>query len=224
MAGFCKEHRRLKQATTLPIVILFCMAVGVCAAGAEPASSELPQGTVALVSHVPGAAGTVTYAELARAVLQASVQEEMSHPPRLGDPRYKQAAEDALRELLGAADIDGEAAARHLVVTQPEVSARLAMIKHESFKSEAEYRHYLRQAKLTEKEARERVKLQILASGIEARVIKGILGRAAQVRALRKFISNYARRWRSRTVCAVQFVIDRCSNGPPIGTEQFVAG
>jgi len=35
-------------------------------------------------------------------------------------------------------------------------------------------------------------------------------------RALTRFVSDYRRRWRARTVCAEGYVVAECSNGPPL--------
>jgi hypothetical protein len=214
MAGFCGVCGRFRRVKTLSVVAFASISVGASISRAELPSDKLPPGTVAFVSNVPDGSGTITQSELRRAVAQAAAQAGMSRPPRSADPVYMQMAKEALGELLDAADIEGEAAARNVVLTQSEISTRLASIKKKTFKSEAEYRNYIRQVKFTDKEIREIVKLQMLVERIEARVIQGIASRAAQRRALQAFVNSYGRRWRSRTVCAPQFAIDRCSNGP----------
>jgi SurA N-terminal domain len=207
-----ERHGSIRVAVLFAVVTL-SLSAGVRHAGADLGSGELPSGTVAFVSGVPSALGTITRAELKRSIAQVSAQAGLSTPPGRADPLYKRAEEKALGELLDMVDIEGEAAERGVTVTQPEISAKLARIKT-SFKSPAEYSKSLHEAKLTEKEVRERVKLQILIRRIEVGVIRGIRGLTAQKAALREFAREYVTRWKSRTICAPQVAIDRCADGP----------
>ncbi|HEX3735519.1 MAG TPA: hypothetical protein VHU86_10270 [Solirubrobacterales bacterium] len=102
--------------------------------------------------------------------------------------------------MLDAADIQGEAAEDGLAVTQRE------------------YQHFVHSAKLTEEDLRERVKLQLLARLIEDRITRGIHGYAAQQEAFSKFVKDYSKRWKARTVCAPRYATGRCSNGPSAET------
>jgi hypothetical protein len=49
---------------------------------------------------------------------------------------------------------------------------------------------------------------------IQERVARGTSGIRDAQEKFKKFVDAYSKRWRARTVCAVEFAIDRCSNGP----------
>jgi hypothetical protein len=98
---------------------------------------------------------------------------------------------------------------------RPRQVARLtAKIKRQAFKNGAEYRRFLREAHFTRRDVKERVEIQLLSERIQDRVAAGIGSEAGVQKAFTKFVSEYEVRWRSRTVCAPGYVIDRCSNGP----------
>jgi hypothetical protein len=94
------------------------------------------------------------------------------------------------------------------------VSAELTAIKEESFKSAEQFRAYLRHARLTMRDVRERVELQLMSRFIQERIVHNADSKKGVGEAFSDFVSAYQERWRSRTVCAAEYVIDRCSNGP----------
>jgi hypothetical protein len=67
-------------------------------------------------------------------------------------------------------------------------------------------------ARYTLRDVRERIEVQILSTRIQERVAAGLSGRSGQ-KAFAKFVAEYEQRWQARTVCAPEYVIDRCSNG-----------
>lgn len=85
-----------------------------------------------------------------------------------------------------------------IAVTHSQIVAELAAIKRESFKNEAH----------------ERVELQLLSTRIQLRVVRGATSDRDARKKFRKFVAAYTKRWRARTVCAAEFTIGRCSNGP----------
>jgi hypothetical protein len=146
---------------------------------------------------------------------QAVAQGHLSDPsaPSL---THQQAQDSALTELLDMADIEGEAKELRVSITDKKVSQQLNRIKKAEFRSDAAFREYLRNAKLTISEVRERVRLQLLAQAFEYRVTRGVQGQAAKSHALLTFYRDFAKRWRARTVCASAVVIKRCSNWMPL--------
>jgi hypothetical protein len=196
------------------LIASICLSGGTELVSAEPSPEALPVGTVAVVSHAPWSFGTITEPELARTISQVSAAAGLQAPPESGTPKWRRIEEEALGELLATSDLEGEAAARHLIVTRTEVSTELAAIKAENFRSEAQYRRFKRHAKFTEAEVRERIRLQIISGLIEEDVTRSVDGEAAQMKALQKFVAVYEKRWRARTVCAPEYAIEGCSNGP----------
>lgn len=202
-------------------VVVAALSVGGSLARADSDVSDIPPGVVAVVSHVPMEMGTISKAEIARAISQVSAQNG-TRVPAVGDADYSDTAAEALAELLDGVDIQGEAAERGISIAQSKVSAQLHRIRKNSFRSNKEYEEYLREAKLTQRDVRLRVELQLLAKRIEVSVIHNAHGRSqsAKSQALREFASDFAARWRSRTICADGYLTLRCSNGP---TSSFIA-
>ena len=170
---------------------------------------------VAFVTDVPVDAGRITRAEFQRALVQKAAEEGRDSAPRPGGTGYGKLKEGAVADLLGGIWIQGEAEAMGIAVTQRRISRELSLIKKRSFADEAAYYEYLRDARLTQHDVRYRVELGLLSAAIERRVLRGVKGFHNELEALSEFVDEYSARWRGRTVCAPEFTIDRCSNGPP---------
>ena len=95
-----------------------------------------------------------------------------------------------------------------------QVARETEEIKRRAFKDGAEYRRFLREAHFTRRDVKERVEIQLLTERIQERVEAGINSEAGLQKAFAKFVSEYEVRWKARTVCAPDYVVDRCSNSP----------
>jgi hypothetical protein len=182
-----------------------------------PAPEALPSNVVAFVTHVPLSLGRLTKAEFQRALVQQAAQAGRSSAPGPRAKDYPRLAKRAIDERLDAIWIQGQAKEMGIGVRPREISRELAHLKKEAFENEAQYHRFLREAHFTNRDVRERVMLQILSEKIQVRVVAG-LSEAEAIRAFRKFVKEYSVRWRGRTVCALDYVTERCSNGPePVG-------
>jgi hypothetical protein len=179
-----------------------------------PSPEELPAPTVAVVSHIPAKSRTVTTAELGRAIAQVAAQSGPKATPNPGQPRYKAVEEEALGELLDGLWILGQAAEMRIFVTNREVSTELTQIKEESFKTERQFRSYLKRSHLTMRDVRYRVELQLLSTRIQERLARGVRSQKEAQEKFSAFLAAYTERWRSRTVCAPRYATEQCSNGP----------
>ncbi len=174
-------------------------------------ADQCPSAVVATIARSPLPFGRITGPRLHRSTQQVVAQSRLSDPSA-PPPSHRQAQDAALVELLDMADIEGEAKELRVLITDKRVSQRLDRIKDTRFSSDAAFRKYLRSAKLTRSEVRERVRLQLLAHAFDYRATQGIQGQAAKSHALLAFYRDFGRRWRTRTVCAAAVVIKRCSN------------
>ncbi|HEY6549986.1 MAG TPA: hypothetical protein VIY71_02170 [Solirubrobacterales bacterium] len=180
---------------------------------------ELPANTVAIVSEVPRRTGTITKAEFHHALAQAAAQAGRKSTPKPGGNGYGKLKEVAIGESLDTVWIKGQAAEMVIEVTHQKVSRELARLKKQAFKSEAEYHRFLKESHFTRRDVRERVEVQLLSTAIQRRVVRGLSGEAAKQKAFSDFVDAYSKRWRARTVCAPEYAIDRCSNGPPSSVD-----
>jgi hypothetical protein len=88
-------------------------------------------------------------------------------------------------------------------------------VKHRDFSSIKQYRAFLEEFRLTEAEARHRVKIQLLQKRIEEHVTAGV-PKAHRIAASLRVTDAYDRGWRARTICRAALATDGCSNGPPL--------
>ncbi|HEU4679452.1 MAG TPA: SurA N-terminal domain-containing protein [Terrimicrobiaceae bacterium] len=188
------------------------IAIWATDAWADPSPEELPPNVVAVVSHVPVELGTITAVEFHHALVQAAAAEGRRSLPKPGGKKAEILRRNALEERLDSIWVQGQASEMRISVTSRQVSRALALIKEESFRNRDEYRRFLKRYHYTRRDINERVELQLLATRIEERVVAG--AGKHQLEAFEKFVEAYSKRWRARTVCAPEYVIDRCSNGP----------
>lgn len=203
---------------TAATVLVMCAWAGTATA-ALPVPDALPPNTVLRVSEVPEATGKVTVAELRHALAQAAAQAGREQVPAPGTPAYERLERSAVEALIEAIWLKGQGAEMGIVVTPGQIARELAQIKREIFESAAEYREFLRDARYTRRDVIERVELQLLSRRIQRRISAGIKDPAEEKKVFTEFLAEYNERWRSRTVCAPEYVTRRCSNGPPLDSN-----
>ena len=198
---------------SLALVALTTMGWATSSAAELPDPEQLPRGIVARIAEAPGGAGFVTQREFRRALAQETATTGLDHVPAPGSRRYERLKREAIDALLERAWLRGQAAEMHIRIRPRQIARRLAGIIRESFRSRAEYRRFLRQARLTPRDVWKQVEIQVLSSRVERRVVRGAPSEAAALRALDTFVDTFEERWRERTVCAPKYVVARCSNG-----------
>lgn len=178
----------------------------------------MPADVVAIVARVPDRkgepGGVITVREFDRALVQVAAVSGRRSAPKPGGAGYRKLRNEALGELLNGEWIRGQAAEMGIGVRQREVARELVAIKREAFEDGAQFRHFLKKVHYTREDVNERVEVQLFAAKIQERVVAGIGSERGAQKALSRFVSEYAKRWRSRTVCAPDYLTIRCSNGP----------
>jgi hypothetical protein len=185
---------------------------------ALPAPDELPATVVAVVPAVPGPRGRITKVELQHALLLEAVSAGHESAPRPGEAGYEKSKVVALKSLLEGAWIVGLAAEWGISVTHGQVSREVAKVRKESFKDGAEFRRFLKEARYTRRDVNERVEIQMLSARLQwhlsRRIRKETSSKSEEQRAFAEFVDEFVEKWRGRTVCAPDYAISRCSNGP----------
>lgn len=166
------------------------------------------------MAYVDPQRGRLTKAEFQRTLVQTAVAAGLERAPKPGRRAYEKLEERTLDEMLDAAWIRGQATEMGIGLKPRRVSRKLARLIEQAFEDRADYHRFLRKARYTRRDVRERVEIQLLSQAIGERIVRGAHGEAEEADAIRKFIAAYEERWRSRTVCAPDYVFDRCSNGP----------
>lgn len=213
-----RASRKLTRETLrfiIPIAVV-ATAVGWSTTGsaATPSPEQLVPNTVARVSDVPKQLGTITSAEFHHALAQAAAAVGRRRVPAPGGRGYRRLKHAAIDTLLEAIWLKGQAMEMHIRVTHKQVVRARASVKSESFKSAAEYREFLREARYTSRDVYERIELQLLSVRIQRRIEKRVKDKSEEQKVFREFVTEFNERWRGRTVCATGYVMRRCSNGP----------
>jgi parvulin-like peptidyl-prolyl isomerase len=130
----------------------------------------IPSGDIALVEGVPSEIGHVSEAKYKLSLLQAAAQSGQRAIPRKGERQYEELQKAALGNLFDTIWIKGEAEELGIAVTSKQVAAQLAEIKKQNFRTEADYRRFLKTSHFTQADVNERVELQLLSTQIQQRI------------------------------------------------------
>jgi len=131
---------------------------------------SVPSGDVAKVEDAPADLGEISQEEFDRALVQQAAGAKLKAAPEPGDPKYEEMKKAALEELLNSAWLEAEAEELGVTVTDSQVEKELEKIKKQSFPTPKAYSKFLQESKLTAEEVNERVRLQVLSTGIQEKV------------------------------------------------------
>jgi phosphatidylethanolamine-binding protein (PEBP) family uncharacterized protein len=118
-------------------------------------------------------------------------------------------AHQALGFLITSEWVLGEAAARGISVSEAEVKQRFAQLVHESFPKAGSLEKYLAKSGETEADLLARIKVELLASKIAAKITAG-KSAAQRSTLLAAFESDFHTHWRSYTSCEPGYVMEDC--------------
>jgi parvulin-like peptidyl-prolyl isomerase len=128
---------------------------------------SIPSGDVALVEGAPGDVGEVTEAEFEHALELTAIQGGAKKAPKPGDPKYEELKETTMKSIFESIWLQGLADEWGIEVSDKEVAEELKKVKKESFKSEAEFKKFLKESHYTPADVNERVKIQILSKELQ---------------------------------------------------------
>ncbi|HET9162638.1 MAG TPA: peptidyl-prolyl cis-trans isomerase [Solirubrobacterales bacterium] len=133
-------------------------------------SPSVPSGDAILVQDVPGEVGHVSAADIAHAIEITTAGEGLKKAPKPGEPKYEEAKEAAEKFALEGIWIQGLAAEWGIEVSEQEIAKELKKIKKESFKSEAEFKKFLKESHYTAEDINNRVKIQVLSGKLQEKL------------------------------------------------------
>jgi len=128
---------------------------------------SVPSGSVAIVEKVPGDGGDITQEDFDHALLLAAIQGGEKKAPKPGDAKYEEQKEAALNSLFEAAWLEGQAAEWDIEAGDAEIAKETQKLKKESFKSDKEFKEFLKESGFTPADVDDRVKLQILSTALQ---------------------------------------------------------
>jgi hypothetical protein len=156
-------------------------------------SSVSAADAVALVSGIPIAKSSYAHWLAIEQALGAS-----------GSPSHQ-----ALGFLITSEWVLGEAAARHISVSDAEVKQHYTQLVHQSFPKAGSLKAYLAKSHETEGDLLARIKVELLAARIAAKVTAG-KGTSQRTALLTGFENNFHAHWKRLTVCHAGYVMEDC--------------
>ncbi|MGC2372426.1 MAG: hypothetical protein WA484_01005, partial [Solirubrobacteraceae bacterium] len=115
----------------------------------------------------------------------------------------------ALGFLITSEWVLGEAAARGIAVSEAEVKQHFAQLVHQSFPKSGTLQKYLAKSGETEADLLARIKVELLAARIAAKVTPG-KSAAQRTALLTAFEKNFHTHWKSLTVCHAGYMMEDC--------------
>jgi phosphatidylethanolamine-binding protein (PEBP) family uncharacterized protein len=189
-----------------------------CGGGSSSATSASGAASTSASTKVPSYLGVSAHGSTSSAVAVARVSDmeiaKASYDHWLSVERALGVADNPSHQALGflvTSDwVLGEAAARHLAVSEAEVKQHFAEIEHQHFSKAGSLQQFLAKSGETEADLLARVKVELLQSRIAAQVTAR--KSAAQRKALlTSFQQAFARHWKSYTTCEAGYVMEDCS-------------
>lgn len=145
------------------LFVVFAVAEGIGAPSIAP-------GDIAKVEGVPSELEGVSEAKFDRVIDQQAAQAKLKATPKPGTPKYEELKEKAVEEMINGVWLQGEAEELGVVVTTKQVEAELDKIKKENFPNHLAYTKFLDESHLAPDDAKERIMLQLLGTGVQEKV------------------------------------------------------
>jgi parvulin-like peptidyl-prolyl isomerase len=168
--GQGKKSAGLQRLALLAFGALFVLLFVIFAIAQGIGNPSVSSGDAAVIEDAPDGLGTVTEVDFKRALFQAAAQGQVKPVPKPGDKKYDELKETALGEIFDSIWIQGQAAEMGISVTKKEIADELAKLKKQAFKTEQQYKEFLKEAHFTLADVNERVTIQILSKEIQEQV------------------------------------------------------
>jgi parvulin-like peptidyl-prolyl isomerase len=111
--------------------------------------------------------GVVANSEYDCAFLQTAAGLQLKKPPKPSDSQYKEVKEKTMEAILGSRWITGLATERGVSVTAKEIQEKLEEIKKQEFKTEANFKKFMKTSHYSSHEIEERIKQLLLTEKIQ---------------------------------------------------------
>jgi parvulin-like peptidyl-prolyl isomerase len=160
----------LQRLALLGFAALFILLFVIFAIAQGIGHPSVPSDAVAVVEDAPEGLGTVTKEQFQHALVQAAAEDKVTPVPKPGDDKYEAEQEKAMGNVLDPIWIQGQAEEMGISVTPKEVAEELKKLKEKAFKTEQQYKEFLKEAHFTEADVNTRVTIQILSEQIQNQV------------------------------------------------------
>ena len=160
----------LQRLALLGFAALFILLFLIFAIAQGIGHASVPSDAVAVVEDAPNDLGTVAKTKFQHTLEQVAAEEHLTPVPKPGDAKYDEVKKKALNEVLDSIWIQGQAAEMGIAVTPKEVAEELKKLKEKAFKTEQQYKEFLKEAHFTQADVNTRVTLQMLSEQIQKQV------------------------------------------------------
>lgn len=160
----------LQRLAVLGFAALFILLFVIFAIAQGIGHPSIPSGSVAVVEDAPNGLSPVTEAQYKHALVQAAAEKKVTPVPKPGDKNYEELREAALGNLLDSIWIQGQAEEMGISVTPKEVAKELEKLKEKAFKTEQQYKEFLKEAHFDQADVNTRVTIQMLSEQIQTQV------------------------------------------------------
>jgi phosphatidylethanolamine-binding protein (PEBP) family uncharacterized protein len=190
----------------LPMLTLGLLA-GCGGSGSSTSTAAVPLSPASVSTNGSAASGDAVAYVSNTPISKASYKHWRAVESALG--AASSPAHEALGFLITSEWVLGEAAARHISISEAEVKQHFAQLVHESFPKAGALKKYLAKSGETEADLLARIKVELLASRISAKVTAG---KSASQRSslLTAFENNFHTHWKSYTSCDPGYVMEDC--------------
>jgi phosphatidylethanolamine-binding protein (PEBP) family uncharacterized protein len=208
--GAVARKRAWLPALSLPAVALLTGAglLAGCGGSSSTSTPAVPASPAAVASAQGTAANVDAVAYVSKTpISQASYKHWLAVETKLGaagSPSHQ-----ALGFLITSEWVLGEAAARHVEVSEAEVKQRFAQLVHESFPKSGSLKEYLAKSGETEADLLSRIKVELLAAKVASQVTAGKSSSQRSVM-LTAFENNFHDHWKAYTDCKPAYVMEDC--------------
>jgi parvulin-like peptidyl-prolyl isomerase len=168
--GQGKKSAGLQRLALLAFGALFILLFVIFAIAQGIGNPSVPSGDVAVIEEAPDGLSPVTEAKFHRALIQTAAQEQLKPVPKPGDKKYDELKEKALGEVFDSIWIQGQAAEMGISISKKEIADELAKLKKQAFKTEQQYKEFLKEAHFTLADVNERVTIQVLSAKIQEQI------------------------------------------------------
>jgi SurA N-terminal domain len=161
----------------------------------------------------PPAASPIVACVGAQSITEALYAHWQNVAKRAGEriPSKRALTEEVMAFLISSEWLIGEAQELGVQVSAQQVRRRFDHVRRAQFPKRGEFRRFLRQSGQTVPDLLLRVRLDLLSTKIQRRVMAGQHG-AARERALAHYVSEFHSKWSARTYCAPAYAISDCGH------------
>lgn len=222
-------------AATLTIVAIVASAAYTAESTSQPAAScappqaepATPAPTPSALSAAPQQSGGPEPEEIVACVGTSTISgATFSHwaavAQRAGSPHRKPSAVlphavmvEVMSFLISSDWVMGEAAELGVTISAAAVRRHFDHLRNEQFPRRGAYRAFLRSTGQTTPDLLLRVRLSMLSTRIQQRVVGHGRNTKRKQRRLSRFVANFERRWKARTSCEARYRIEDCGHVAP---------